>query len=61
MVMYLLRHTTASDFLMGGGSMKTVADLLGTSTRMLDTRYAHLSRDFLANEVANLGVKRRKV
>lgn len=58
-VLYVLRHTTASDFIMSGGKDKTVADLLGTSVRMLDTTYAHLSQDHLAKAASNLAASRR--
>jgi integrase len=58
-VLYLLRHTTASDFIMDGGHDRTVAELLGTSTRMLDTTYAHLKQDHLARAAGAYAAKRR--
>lgn len=45
---HLLRHTFASDMLMAGVDIKTVAQFLGhTTTKMLETRYAHILRKHL--------------
>lgn len=53
-VMYRLRHTKASDDLMAGGNPATVAELLSTSVRMLETTYGHLQDDYLARAAADL-------
>ncbi len=53
-VMYRLRHTKASDDLMAGGNPATVAVLLGTSVKMLETTYGHLQDDHLARSAAEL-------
>ncbi len=53
-VMYRLRHTKASDDLMAGGNPATVAALLGTSTKMLETTYVHYQDDHLAGVAADL-------
>ncbi|MHC5544998.1 hypothetical protein ACYOEI_42725, partial [Singulisphaera rosea] len=58
-VMYQLRHTTASDHLMNKGDASTVAELLGTSVRMLETTYGHLLDDHLARAHSELTGKRR--
>jgi integrase len=42
---YCFRHTYATDFLLRGGSIKVLADLLGTSVTMLERHYAHLEID----------------
>lgn len=58
-VVYRLRHTTASDHLMSGGDPSTVAELLGTSPRMLETTYGHLLDEHLAKASVDLQSKRR--
>lgn len=58
-VLYQLRHTTASDHLMNKGDASTVAELLGTSPRMLETTYGHLLEDHLAKAADELAAKRR--
>ena len=40
-----LRHTFASHFLMRGGSMKELQDILGHKDPKMTMRYAHLSRE----------------
>lgn len=63
-VLYRLRHTKASDDIMAGGNPATVAALLGTSVKMLDTTYAHLQDDHMAStaaELVELGRRRRRV
>lgn len=59
-VMYQLRHTTASDHLMAGGNPSTVAELLGTSTRQLETTYSHLLDHHLSRAADDLATKRRR-
>jgi integrase len=58
-VLYQLRHTTASDHLMNKGDAATVAELLGTSVRMLETTYGHLLEDHLARAADELHGQRR--
>ena len=53
-VFYLLRHTRASDYVMRGGHSATVAELLGTSPRMLETTYGHVLEDHKSREAARL-------
>ncbi len=43
--MYGIRHTYATNFLLAGGSIKILADLMGTSVAMLERHYAHLNTD----------------
>lgn len=59
LVLYRLRHTTLSDNLMDDGNPHTVAELHGTSVRMLETTYAHLLKDHLSATAADLTAKRR--
>jgi integrase len=42
---YSMRHTYATEFLKRGGSIKILAELLGTSVEMLDRHYGHLETD----------------
>lgn len=58
-VLYQLRHTTASDHLMNGGDVSTVAQLLGTSSVMIETTYGHLLDDHLSKASERLTGKRR--
>lgn len=59
-VFYRLRHTVASDFLMKDGATATVAALLGTSPRMLETTYGHMLEDHLAIASEKLRSRRPK-
>lgn len=43
--LYGLRHSYATDWLLAGGSIKVLADLIGTSVAMLERHYAHLMVD----------------
>ena len=45
---YSFRHTFATRWLIAGGSIKILADLLGTSVSMLEKHYAHLDCDINA-------------
>lgn len=42
---YGLRHSYASDFLLNAGSIKVLADLIGTSVAMIERHYGHLMVD----------------
>ena len=44
-VFHTLRHTFASDLVMKGIDLKTVADLLGHATTAMTERYSHLSKE----------------
>lgn len=43
--LYGLRHSYATDWLLNAGSIKVLADLIGTSVSMLERHYAHLMVD----------------
>jgi integrase len=45
MVAYSYRHTFATRWLLAGGSVKILADLLGTSLKMIERHYGHLDAD----------------
>ncbi|MGL6076779.1 MAG: tyrosine-type recombinase/integrase [Fimbriiglobus sp.] len=42
---YGFRHTYATDWLLNGGSIKVLADLIGTSVSMIERHYGHLMVD----------------
>ncbi|MNW17986.1 hypothetical protein D3C71_2173630 [compost metagenome] len=42
---YSYRHTFATRWLLAGGSIKVLADLLGNSVRMIERHYGHLDAD----------------
>lgn len=42
---YSYRHTFATDWILKGGSLKILGELLGTSVHMLDKYYGHLDVD----------------
>lgn len=44
---HILRHTFASHFVMNGGNIRTLQQILGHSSLNVTMRYAHLSPDFL--------------
>ena len=44
---HVLRHSFASHFIMNGGNIRTLQQLLGHSSLNVTMRYAHLSPDFL--------------
>jgi hypothetical protein len=50
----MLRHTFASQFVMAGGSLCVLQQLLGHSTPLMTQRYAHLAPAYLAGEVTRL-------
>lgn len=49
-----LRHTFASRLAMRGIELRTIAELMGHKTVQMTMRYAHLSREFLAEAVRTL-------
>jgi len=49
-----LRHTFASHYLMRGGSLKPLSEILGHADIKMTMRYAHLSREFSKEEIQNL-------
>jgi len=56
---HILRHTFASHFIMGGGNIRTLQQILGHSSLQMTMRYSHLAPDFLNqavqfNSLANL-------
>jgi site-specific recombinase XerD len=57
-VWHMLRHTFASHAMMSGASLYGVQRLLGHATPKMTQRYAHLSPDHLASEVARLSFTR---
>ena len=42
---YGFRHSYATDWLLNGGSIKVLADMLGTSVSMIERHYGHLMVD----------------
>jgi integrase len=42
---YGFRHSFATDWLLSGGSIKVLADLIGTSVAMIEKHYGHLQVD----------------
>ena len=42
---YGFRHTYATDWLLNGGTIKVLADLIGTSVSMIERHYGHLMVD----------------
>ena len=45
MIAYSYRHTFATDWLLDGGSIKVLADLMGNSVAMIEKHYGHLDVD----------------
>jgi integrase len=45
MIAYSYRHTFATDWLLDGGSIKILADLMGNSVAMIEKHYGHLEVD----------------
>ena len=50
-----LRHTFASNFIMGGGNIYDLQKILGHSTIQVTERYAHLTQDHLTGKTEVLG------
>lgn len=53
---YTLRHSTITDLVTGGLDLMTVAQLAGTSVRMIERHYAHLQRDRARDALATLAL-----
>jgi hypothetical protein len=53
-VWHSLRHTYASHFVMSGGSILALKELLGYTDIETTLRYAHLAPDHMAEQVAKL-------
>lgn len=49
---HVLRHTFASHFVMNGGNIVVLKEILGHSTITTTMRYSHLAPDFLSDAVA---------
>lgn len=48
---HLLRHAFASHFIMSGGNILTLQEILGHASLDTTLVYAHLAPDFLADEL----------
>jgi integrase len=46
-----LRHTFASHYIMRGGSLKALKEILGHKDIKMTMRYAHLSKEFAKEEI----------
>jgi site-specific recombinase XerD len=53
---YTLRHSTITDLVHGGLDLLTVAQISGTSVRMIEKHYGHLRGDIAAEALAKLAV-----
>ena len=53
---YTLRHSTISDLVHGGLDLLTVAQISGTSVRMIEQHYGHLRSDVAADALAKLAL-----
>jgi integrase len=53
---YTLRHSTISDLVHGGLDLLTVAQISGTSVRMIEKHYGHLRGDIAAEALARLAL-----
>ena len=54
---HMLRHTFASHFMMAGGNILTLQKILGHSDLRITMQYAHLSPDFLSEEMERVKFK----
>lgn len=53
---YTLRHSTITDLVTGGLDLMTVAQVAGTSVRMIEKHYAHLQRERARDALAMLSL-----
>jgi integrase len=53
---YTVRHSVISDLVHGGLDLLTVAQISGTSVRMIEKHYGHLRGDIAANALAMLAL-----
>jgi integrase len=53
---YTLRHSTISDLVHGGLDLLTVAQISGTSVRMIEQHYGHLRGEVAADALAKLAL-----
>lgn len=53
---YTLRHSVISDLVHGGLDLLTVAQISGTSVRMIEKHYGHLRGDIAADALAKLAL-----
>ena len=53
---YTLRHSVISDLVHGGLDLLTVAQISGTSVRMIEQHYGHLRGDIAADALAKLAL-----
>ncbi len=53
---YVLRHSTITDLVVGGLDLLTVAQISGTSLRMIEQHYGHLRGDVAAAALAGLAL-----
>lgn len=53
---YTLRHSTITDLVTGGLDLLTVAQISGTSVRMIEAHYGHLRADHAAAALAGLAL-----
>ncbi len=53
---YTLRHSTISDLVHGGLDLLTVAQIAGTSVRMIEMHYGHLRGNIAADALAKLAL-----
>lgn len=53
---YTLRHSTITDLVTGGLDLMTVAQVSGTSVRMIELHYAHLQRNHARDALATLAL-----
>ena len=53
---YTLRHSTITDLVHGGLDLLTVAQISGTSVRMIEKNYGHLRGDVAADALAKLAL-----
>ena len=54
--MYTLRHSTITDLIQAGLDTLTVAQIAGTSVRMIELYYGHLTREHAKTALATLAL-----